>query len=190
MTSIASPYNTPFMIYLEKAIIRSGGFGGMRDSVAIIFSKNRPCQLDALLRSIQHYAPEVFARIYVIYKSSVGFTATYEGYNILRGRCSDRVRFIQEVELYRSFRSCLPLAFELAQDWNPSMVSFFSDDAILFRKVDPFFIPPGCLCHSLRLGKNLTYSYNANRPQREGECDFLWKFSNDGHFYYFKGMQA
>lgn len=157
----------------------------MKNSVGIIFSKDRAMQLDALLRSFDQYAPEVFRRVFVLYCSSTPeFAAGYEMlFAEYPSECVD-VRGVKET----SFRHNLLALLSYAKNWEPDYLSFFSDDAILFRPVANIVVPSGALCYSLRLGKNITYSYNADRTQQEGECDFAWKFSNDGHFYSYEGM--
>jgi hypothetical protein len=138
---------------------------------AIIFSRNRAMQLDALLRSMEHYAHGVFGPVYALlrydtpeYRQAYGKVARIP-HSCLIARGEDLRGMLLQY---------------LAKD---GPVVMFADDDIFYRPVTNTAIPEDALCYSLRLGKNTTYSYCAGKDQKEGELDFIYPWSIDGHIY-------
>lgn len=133
---------------------------------AIIFSKNRACQLDLLLRSIKKNAPDLFQTIHVLYTyTNKSFD---NGYEKLIGKCINNQTIWYEQEDFKD-----DLIYIIKQS-NP-YVCFFVDDNIFYRKpeidsdtidwlfknVDDFG------CFSFRLGLNTTVqTFYLNPPRR------------------------
>jgi len=142
---------------LIRAAIQSGEekTGG---AVGIIFSKNRALQLDATLRSFFLHCRDAHAVDFVvIYTTS---NAAFERqYHSLRNEYP-RIRFVREAD----FRSDLISALT-----GYEQVLFLVDDNLF---IEDFSITEAIACFndkadaigfSLRLGKNITYSYMMNR---------------------------
>lgn len=126
---------------------------------AIIFSKDRPLQLDCLLRSIKKNLKEV-NDIKVLYK-----TKFVESYDKLKKRYPD-VIFIEETFFHADF-------IRLVKE-SSKYIGLFVDDCILFREVDDiqdaFFDNVDIV--SLRLGANITKKEH-----------FKYKGSLDGNIF-------
>jgi hypothetical protein len=171
---------------------------------SIIFSKNRACQLDLLLRSMRQNLPN-FRNIFVLYHAT---TPEFEqGYELIHQRFQEFDTLIHPQSnfqfdtmdfLYRS----------------KEYVCFFVDDNIIYRPcdidgefIDTAFTMPNLTCFTLRLGKNTIVQdqYN-NQPtvfpenlmlgNIDNEYVLLWNwqtiqcfgnfgypFSVDGHIY-------
>ena len=165
---------------------------------AIVFSKDRACQLDALLMSIEAYAAGRFDPVYVLW------TYSNPAYRVGYGLCAERHRdviFLHEV----NFREDTLALLE-----GKKLVCFFTDDDILTGPVDEgaeeTLAWNRVLAFSLRLGRNTTYCYPLAREQvlpglivngylehstftddmqcwrwKEADGDFSYPFSLDGH---------
>jgi len=157
---------------------------------AIVFSKDRACQLDALLMSIEAYAAGRFDPVYVLW------TYSNPEYRVGYGICAERHRdviFLHEV----NFREDTLALLE-----GKKLVCFFTDDDILtgpiYEEIEETLAWNRVLAFSLRLGKNTTYCYPLSRDQalpkyrvddggimswrwKEADGDFGYPFSLDGH---------
>lgn len=111
----------------------------------LIFSKDRPAQLDLLMRSLERYAPE--EETTVIYRATTtdylaGYTAAVGGHR--------SVTFLDESSLDAGFQRVLELAL------GGETVTFFCDDDVLYRPIDEQPIlalqDDNFLAFSLRLG--------------------------------------
>lgn len=176
----------------------------------IIFSKNRPAQLDLLLRSMKAHAPHFAKNVIVIAKRDHGPYGA--GYAMLaqehadaesRGGHADRHLHVIDEELEGNFRATVYHAINSAT----TKVAFFVDDDVIYRKL-PVWGPwqwldlfPEALCFSLRLGLNTTECYSMRRPQSApphtqvgefmvwdwrsdfAEYDFGYPGSLDGHIF-------
>lgn len=134
---------------------------------AIVFSKNRPMQLDLLLTSLSRNAKGLFD-ITVLWTGG-------EGYRI----CSQEhpeARFVEEDGLTYQVRALLR---------EGSLVTFLTDDDVLYRPLTAIpYLPPNVICFSLRLGMNTNYCYPLARSQRVPEkVAWLWE-QEDGDFGY------
>jgi hypothetical protein len=161
---------------------------------AIIFSKNRACQLKLLLDSIKVNAPLLFDSIKILYKSDGEYTL---GYDKLKNEYSS-ITFYPE----RHFKMDLLRLI----DENFEATTFIVDDAVIFskilaRKQDIIkSVVQNTTIFSLRLGKNCVYSHPANlyyslkEHTTEGEYiifdytkqevgDFRYPLSTDGHIF-------
>ena len=161
----------------------------------IIFSKNRACQLNLLLDSLEENTSSLFDNISVLYKAD---NENYLlGYKMLSER-HPNVYFFNE----NNFRRDL---FKLIDD-NIEATTFMVDDAVIFRKIltrKIDIIKPvieNKIIFSLRLGKNCVYSHPANLHYQLGEHeingvfmsfdytkqqngDFKYPLSTDGHIF-------
>ncbi len=95
----------------------------------VIFSKNRACQLDSLLRSIRDHWRERESSIHVLYTAdSEDFQ---NGYNLLKDRsCLDIVRWYRQTD----FRENLVAIMEQIPD--VGLLMFLVDDDIVYRPVE------------------------------------------------------
>lgn len=155
----------------------------------IVFSKNRPMQLQALLESLFHFVePSVVNSVRVLFT----FDPQYQnGYSKILDRFPNVV-FIKENDFRHQTISAISESGE--------HVCFLVDDIIFYKETSDDILPkPSEVCFSLRLGKNCKYSHPANswynlpKFQEEensiswdwtsGEYDFGYPFSLDGHVF-------
>lgn len=127
----------------------------------IVFSKDRPLQLDATLQSLRMNCIDVsLTRIQVLYATSTAYFAAQ--YRVLAGQHPD-VTLVREAnfkaDLVRLATSSTHLLF-LVDD------TLFVDSLSLATAVRTLARDPGCLGFSLRLGRNTTYCYTLDKPQR------------------------
>jgi hypothetical protein len=140
---------------------------------SVIFSKNRACQLDLLLRSIKKYWDNYQKeRFKVIYHYDKKFK---KGYDILIKRFP-WVEFKERTEFKQDLISCL--------DDNEYFTMFTDDD--FFKevfithsdKMDMLFLDASILCLSLRMGKNITGHYikgKSKQPEFDEENRWFWR---------------
>lgn len=148
---------------------------------SIIFSKDRPAQLDLLLRSLKQNAPAFYDRALVVYKpTTVGFA---EGY-LTCEKEHPSVLFFEELHHTESFGGQVLVHLSNAD----TKIAFFVDDDVIYR---PLPVPnpaawldlfPETLAFSLRLGRNTRFCYPLNRqqagPNRIGLGEFdMWRWS-------------
>ena len=173
-------------------------------TTSIIFSKNRACQLDLLLRSIELNAPDL-DEIHVLYHATE--QSFFDGYEIVRERFP-WVYFAKQNDFEIDTRNLL-------KNWVDDYVCFFVDDNIIYRPIlliddylDQLFAEvPLLSCFTLRLGKNTVIQDVYNNIPTEfpdqmfyGSIletktllwywttiktfgDFGYPFSVDGHIY-------
>lgn len=128
-------------------------------------------QLDALLRSIDMYAPELDPIMVIIMASSMEY---FEGYQILMEE-RPVPRFMYQTVFKTNLLTCIGSA--------RSQVVFLVDDNVFFRPATPVpFLLPG-QCYSFRLGRNINFDYNSGRVQMVGEDNFKYYYSTDGHVF-------
>jgi len=93
----------------------------------LIFSKDRACQLDLLLRSINQHAPLLYRSVTVL------ATYTDETYRRGYGRCmeehGDEISFLREIDFEWDVRRWLN------RSWG--LVSFLVDDDVFYRAAPP-----------------------------------------------------
>lgn len=120
----------------------------------VVFSLDRPMQLDAFLTSMQRHAGDVFSSVAILYRSSTRrFAAAYD----LAREAHPSYLWHEETE----FRS------DLLSLLDPSgYVVFHTDDDVFFADVEPFSIGDDEACFSLRLGLNVRYSYPLDLPEQ------------------------
>ncbi len=161
----------------------------------VVFSKDRPLQLKALIESYQYYCNEPVA-LNVVYSAS-----SQEYLNAYEALFKSHKSVLARVENDKSgFRACLLSVLENLQS---DKVFFLVDDILFkkrvslesFMKFDREFVP------SLRMGLHLKRSYTQSKEQsippfkevgagffswgyREGELDWGYPLSVDGHIFY------
>lgn len=169
-------------------------------------SKDRACQLDLLLRSIQKNFPDILEPTVMFTSSNDDYA---EGYNVAMERHGDWVDFIREKDVVTQF-------YKFLDDAN-DIVGLFTDDSIFYRMADfdeniirDIMSIPEIWSFNLRLGKNITIvNYVTNQscphPKFEKFCldkILLWKYnftdkfssyfafptSFDGCFYHSKDL--
>jgi len=156
----------------------------------IIFSKNRPMQLNALLESLVAKFPfAILGDVKILFKSDKSYTQNYKE---LQRRYSN---FTWKEES-SSFKADLMNLMETDNDY----ISFLVDDIIFFGEINEDCIPRDSdLCFSLRLGKNCHYSHPADSTYSLPrfiedtetiswfwpgcEYDFGYPMSLDGHIF-------
>lgn len=162
----------------------------------IIFSKDRPCQLELFLRSVKKYFKEFsqynFKVLYTYSDSNFE-----EGYKkLFKIHNDDNISYIKEGN---KFKDSLLKIIDKEKDYS----IFFVDDIIFKNKFTLnskqfklFTLDDNILTLSLRLHNNLTYCYPArihmNPPKFESNMSFRWRgqpgdygypMSLDGHFF-------
>lgn len=153
----------------------------------LVFSRDRPCQLDALLRSLERHAGEPTRTVSVLYhSSSPGFDA---GYALTRSAWP-WAWHVPEIDFSEQVRRWLLQATDV--------VGFLCDDDLFYRPAPVLRELP--LPFSYRLGFNCTRQHPTGREQRlpeirdavsdllswewlGAEGDFGYPFSLDGHAY-------
>lgn len=154
----------------------------------LVFSKDRPMQLDACLRSILRHAP-YRGSLTVLYRAST--ERFRRGYEQLE--TDSRVLLVEQS---RDFRANVLDAIGGAGE----LLVFHTDDDLFFRTPPRApVLPDGCAAFSLRLGENTTYCYPFARDQAvpageraqdlfawdwsQAELDFAYPMSLDGHVF-------
>lgn len=141
---------------------------------AIVFSKDRPLQLDGLLRSLALHAAEPVS-VYVIWKATTGgHESAYA--KVAWGHRASGVAFVREFDFESDLLRLLADA--------PEHVLFLVDDTLFVRAWSPTICAsalsadPGAIGFSLRLGRNTTHCYPVNRAQEVPVLDLdeerLW----------------
>lgn len=162
---------------------------------AIVVSRDRPAQLDLLLRSVTCHAPDLFDGISVLWRASDSMYTT--GYGICVAE-HPSVDFYQESNFQTEIDQ---LVYQ-----SPQYVSFLTDDSYFYRQqpeVDPCAVmsgEPDVLCFSLRLGQNTGICYPLRGRLQSlpafvdgggylmwewglGDADFCYPGSLDGHIF-------
>lgn len=126
----------------------------------IIFSKNRACQLDLLLRTAEHYFKSM-GRVFILY---IATNKEYEqGYTKLNYRYKDKkYSFIPE----SNFKSNL---LDLLNYSNTEYILGNSDDNVFIDKCNlkRYVMPFHVVAFSMRLGKGFNFCLPANLPMIE-----------------------
>ena len=143
---------------------------------AIIYSKNRPMQLDLLLRSIDQFANAAVLPAVICAATGQNYL---DGYERLRQDCD-------AIWLWQKYLKDDTLK---AFDDDP-LTMFLVDDAVFYRPMPE--LPDLQLgeAYATRLGRNCTHCYAGNHPQTEGTFDFAYSYSLDGHVYRTEEIKA
>ena len=114
---------------------------------SIIFSKNRPLQLDLCLKSIKKNFPQSTQNI-VLHNNSIEFSRAHLKLE----------KEHQDVEFWQQSESLFCDIWEAAKEAKNDYICFFVDDCIVYNRVAlpqiEFFNNPIVSCFSLRLGMN------------------------------------
>ena len=129
----------------------------------VVFSKDRPMQLDCTLRSIEKNAKPDF--LTVIYKAT---NSEYEeGYRQIKANLIKETNFRQNV----------------LDSIKGDYTMFLTDDDIVFKKIKFEEFPDDVVCFSYRLGLNIDFCYSNNKPNKlknYKDGDFLeWDWSKE-----------
>ncbi len=131
-----------------------------KPSVVVIFSKDRPLQLDATLRSLELNCSDLeVAEIHVLYTTSEPRFAA--GYRVL-ARDHSHVAVHREVDFKRDLIGLVD---------GSDLVLFIVDDTLFVGElsinvaIGALERDPTCLGVSYRLGRNTTYCYTLDTPQ-------------------------
>jgi hypothetical protein len=162
----------------------------------VVFSKDRPPQLDLLIRSILTFV-KGFHSLTILYRSSDQEMS--DAYNRLFAQFDEerRIRIVSE----SNFKSDLML---ILKELPSRHVMFLVDDIVFRRSINLEEVVkdywPWSSIFSPRLGLNTVWCYTKNRPQRipqfssfgenkcvwrweNGEHDFAYPLSLDGHLF-------
>lgn len=147
---------------------------------AMIFSRNRAMQLDALWRSIVKRMPGVFSTSAILWRTdSPAHERAYMTFWKEAAQLNAPCFGVSEKDFNRDFHELLN---RLAKQHE--YICFFTDDDIVYRTPSEFpLLKSGALGYSLRLGANTTWDYMNKRPQAKGTGDFAYPFSLDGTAY-------
>lgn len=161
----------------------------------IIFSKNRPLQLYALLESLyQHTDSQKSANVSVIYRYDQSFRASID-------ELSDKfsfVSFIEQNDFYQDVINCLKTTTN-------RFCAFLVDDIVFKENISLantchlLLSNPHILTFSMRMGMHLNFCYPTNSRQsipdgniqkgffawnwKVGHGDWSYPFSLDGHIF-------
>lgn len=150
----------------------------------IIFSKDRPCQLEALLRSLKLYFDHPH-EIYVLWRSE---DRPYIcGYDRLRSYDNSITWVRQE-----NFKADLLHLLQHTINRNDAHLMFLVDDMIFTREfrgdslLHTFDETPDILALSLRMGENITYCYPRDIPTSpptfQNSHQWEWRTANPGYW--------
>ena len=163
----------------------------------IIFSRDRACQLDLLLRSIAAHVTEREAtRLSVLYTTS--HPDFGRGYEKVKQQHVG-VRFVEEAERTGDFKALVNSLCDPAIPYQ----GFLADDDVFKERFSPedstfktFAARPDVLCLSLRMGSHITYCYSlsCDTPPPVFEPGWIWSWkglvgdwgypmSLDGHVF-------
>ena len=131
-----------------------------RQVVGVVFSKDRPLQLDAVLASLDINVGDLgLARVTVLYAASTpSFAAQYR----IVALDHPHVRFRRESDFKRDLVDIVAgsrYVLFLVDD------TIFVGDASLATGISSLASDPLCVGFSYRLGRNTTYCYTMDRPQ-------------------------
>lgn len=123
----------------------------------MIFTKDRPCQLDALLRSVKDNFKEI-EKITILFKASD--PKFLEGYKLL-SQWHPQHTWIMEKNLMGDIKSIVSM-------FQRRFCVLFVDDEVIVRKqeitapMSLLYQRPELHCLSMRMGSNLSYTYTTN----------------------------
>lgn len=132
---------------------------------SIIFSKNRPLQLDLCLNSIKQNFPQSTQNI-VLHNNSVEFGKAH----------LDIKKEHPEVEFWQQTESLFCDIWEAVKSAKNDYICFFVDDCIVYNNIQlpqmDFFDSPAVSCFSLRLGMNTCERSHNNNIAQDRPIDY------------------
>lgn len=145
----------------------------------VVFSLDRPMQLEALLTSIRRHVGGMYQPVIVLYRTTNARFAA--GYELVRAAHAE-VDWVEE----RNFRTDLLGLVE-----TDGLLVFHTDDDLFFAQVDPFALHDGEVCFSFRLGLNISYSYSLDLAEHlecptvsSSRVSWAWRDQPAGSFSY------
>ena len=138
---------------------------------SIVFSKNRPLQLDLCLNSMKKNLPEC-GRVIVIHKNSEGFAS---GHETLKREHSDVTFWEQGSSLFRD-------TFESTISADTDYVGYFTDDDIVFSDEATYYKHldnPQVACVSLRMGLNICKRSQGSKMWEDGPAKYTHLLGGD-----------
>ena len=165
----------------------------------IVFSKNRACQLESLLRSMHDHLVYDPVSVTVLYRATdERFAAGYE--KTLRRHPAPGIQWVEETDFHRDLtRRVLSLPPD-------QLIMFLVDDNIVFKKIDLQFIISQFTTRHLFISLRVSRQYRNNDPlpafqRSDSFLEWKWKilkrrsnnwnypFSVDGNIYHLIRMQ-
>jgi len=184
-----------YLVHLVKQICMARFSGPFK---FVVFSKDRPMQLHALLKSMQHYIKGEF-EIYIIYSTSNEEPYQKAYLDLEQEFINDNIQFVKEEF---SFQKTLKNVIER---FEKSRIFFLVDDIVFKNHIDLSILKEfdtKNTIFSLRHGTHLSYSYVVDKDQKLpkiskssfspelitwkwscGEYDWGYPFSVDGHLF-------
>ena len=186
---------------VERQITKNQDSSYKKRSVStIIFSKDRPLQLHALLNSIYDQFTEKPNKIYILYKCS---TSSYEKAYLELKKETPLKSIIWNDQGTKLFKTSL---LDILHSIKDEIIFFLVDDIIFIRPVilsDWTIWPPSDFVASMRLGNHLNCCFNKKNGAMplpifrnsnvlkefliwdwsKGQYDWQYPLSVDGHFF-------
>ena len=138
---------------------------------SIIFSKNRPLQLDLTIKSIKQNFPDC-SKIIVLHNNDTEFT---EAHSIL---CSEH----KDIESWQQSGSIFSDVFAASITTENDLICFFTDDNICYKLFEcenyDFLQDEYASCLSLRMGMNITERCH-NGVTGQDKCQKMFYTDND-----------
>ena len=169
-----TPKALPFLLLIHIHLFAS-------TADMLIFSCNRPLQLYAFCESLEHYVTGLH-EIHVLYRAR---EEKFEhGYNEVKKRFSSIHFTRQGTDPYTDFK---PLTLEAIYKSPSTYIIFGVDDIIVkdyinIKECIDLMEQSKTYGFYLRLGTNITYSYNLNQPQKVPQLNaikqgiYTWQF--------------
>ena len=138
---------------------------------SIIFSKNRPLQLDLTIKSIKQNFPDC-SQIIVLHNNDTEFT---EAHSIL---CEEH----KDIESWQQSRSIFNDVFVASLAIKNNLICFFTDDNIFYKLFEcgnyGFLQDEHASCLSLRMGMNISERCH-NGVTGQDKCQKMFYTDND-----------
>jgi hypothetical protein len=145
----------------------------IKPPAVIIFSKDRACQLDTLLRSMKDYLSAPNSSIFILFKST---SAKFrEGYDRLRKKnILDSIKWVEE----KAFKPDLLEIMNTISD--DSSIMFLVDDIIFYRPIQIDKVIPLLgnrhLFASLRCDRSYSADIQPRFSHNDGHLEWKWTF--------------
>ena len=157
-------------------LVVDGQDSGQPSSIQIIiFSKDRPLQLDGLLESIDKYE---------VYGENISYDILYHCSSKKYDHAYKKLlsRYTKNKIVFHSEKLFKQDLIEIINNSSASKVMFLCDDDLFVEKIDfDSLLPLNCkeLVPSLRLGENISYSFAANSKQDTPIFEIINSINND-----------
>lgn len=138
---------------------------------AIIFSRNRAMQLEALLSTMQCYARGLNPIALCRYDTT-DYQHAYEMVQFEHPEARLVYRTDLRTDLLREMRGV-----------TTPLLSMFCDDDMFYRAMPEVALPDGWFVYALGMGENTTWCYTMGVSQVAGQLDYLYPLSVDARVY-------